>query len=184
MLTMKDVVREGHPALREKAAEVSLPANQEERETLQKMIEFLINSQDDELAKKYNLRAGVGIAAPQLGITKRMIAVHVTDENEELYSYALYNPKIISHSAQQTFLPGGEGCLSVDRDVPGIVPRYAKITVKGIDLDGNDVQLRLKGMPAIVFQHEIDHLNGIMFYDHINQEDPFRTPEGASPLEG
>ncbi|WLR52154.1 peptide deformylase [Bacillus tianshenii] len=183
MLTMKDVVREGHPALREKAEEVTLPASKEDHNTLQKMIEFVINSQDDAIAQEYDLRPGVGIAAPQLGITKRMIAVHVTDEHDRLYSHALFNPKIISHSAQKTYLPGGEGCLSVDRDVPGIVPRYAKVTVKGVDLDGNDVQVRLKGMPAIVFQHEIDHLNGIMFYDHINQDDPFGAPEGAKPLE-
>ncbi|OEH92995.1 peptide deformylase [Bacillus solimangrovi] len=183
MLTMKDVVREGHPALREKAKDVQLPANAEDKKTLEKMVEFIINSQDDELAQKYNLRPGVGIAAPQLGIKKRMIVVHTTDEKEQLHSYALFNPKIASHSAQQIYLPNGEGCLSVDREVPGIVPRYAKVTVKAIDINGTPVQLRLRGFPAIVMQHEIDHLNGIMFYDHINSKDPFTPPEGASPIE-
>lgn len=76
----------------------------------------------------------------------------------------------------------GEGCLSVDRDVPGYVLRYARITVTGTTLDGEEVTLRLKGLPAIVFQHEIDHLNGIMFYDRINPADPFQVPDGAIPI--
>lgn len=180
---MDDIVREGHPTLRDKAEEVSLPASKEDKETLQKMIEFVINSQDPDLSEKYGLRPGIGLAAPQLGISKRMIAIHVTDENDELYSYALYNPKIISHSTQFSYLAGGEGCLSVDRDVPGIVPRHAKVTVKAVDLEGQEVKLRLKGLPAIVFQHEIDHLNGIMFYDHINKDDPFKAPEDAIVIE-
>lgn len=180
---MDDIVREGHPTLREKAAEVALPASKEDKETLTKMIEFVINSQDPEVSSKYGLRPGIGLAAPQLGISKRMIAIHVTDDNEELYSYALFNPKIVSHSTQKSYLAGGEGCLSVDREVPGLVPRYAKITVKAVDLDGKEIKIRLKGLPAIVFQHEIDHLNGIMFYDHINQDEPFQEIEDAIVIE-
>ncbi len=180
---MKDIVREGHPALREVAEEVGMPASEEDKEILKKMIEFVINSQDPEIAKKHQLRPGIGLAAPQLGILKRMIAVHVTDEKDQLISYALFNPKIISHSTQKSYLTTGEGCLSVDRDVPGFVPRYAKITVKGSDIDGNEVKLRLKGLPSVVFQHEIDHLNGIMFYDHINKQNPFLEPTDAIPIE-
>lgn len=176
---MDDIVREGHPVLREKAKDVILPASEEDKQTLQKMIEFVINSQDSEISAKYGLRPGIGLAAPQIGVSKKMIAIHVTDENEELYSYALFNPKIISHSTQRSYLAGGEGCLSVDREVPGYVPRYAKITVKAVDLEGKEIKLRLKGLPAIVFQHEIDHLNGIMFYDHIDKENPFKEPEDA-----
>ncbi len=74
-------------------------------------------------------------------------------------------------------LQGGEGCLSVDREVPGYVPRYTRITVKATSINGEEVKLRLKGLPAIVFQHEIDHLNGVMFYDHINKENPFAAPD-------
>lgn len=180
---MENIVREGHPTLRSKAEEVAIPASKEDKETLKQMIEFVINSQDPEFASKYGLRPGIGLAAPQLGISKRMIAVHVTDENDELYSYALFNPKIVSHSTQKSYLAGGEGCLSVDREVPGFVPRYFKITVKAVDLNGKEIKLRLKGLPAIVFQHEIDHLNGIMFYDHINKEDPFKVPEDAIVIE-
>lgn len=183
MLTMNDVIREGNPILRTVAEEISIPASEEDVHTLQQMIDFVINSQNPELAEKYNLRPGIGLAAPQIGISKKMIAVHVRDKADTLYSYALFNPKIVSHSVERVYLPSGEGCLSVDRDVPGYVPRYARITVTATTIDGENVKLRLKGLAAIVFQHEIDHLNGIMFYDHINQDNPFAEPDNASPLE-
>lgn len=182
MITMKDIVREGHPALREIAKEVAMPPSKEDIQTLKKMLEFLKNSQDEELCKKYNLRPGVGLAAPQLGITKRMIAVHFEDINGKIYSYGLFNPKIMSHSVEKAYLIAGEGCLSVDRPVEGYVPRYARITIKAIDLEGNEIKLRLKDYAAIVFQHEIDHLNGIMFYDHINEKQPFQAPENARAI--
>lgn len=167
MLTMKDIVREGNPILRQIAKEVELPASEEDKNTLRKMLQFVINSQDEEIAKKYQLRPGIGLAAPQIGVSKRMIAIHVVDENDNLFSGGFFNPKIISHSVEETCLENGEGCLSVDRDIPGQVPRYARITVKATTLEGEEVTLRLKGILSIVFQHEIDHLNGIMFYDRI-----------------
>jgi peptide deformylase len=167
MLTMKDIVREGDPVLRKVAEEVALPANEEDKKILQDMLDFVINSQNPEIAEEYELRPGVGVAAPQIGVSKRMFAIHVSDEQDQLYSMGLFNPKIISHSIEETHLDGGEGCLSVDRDIPGLVPRYSRITVKGTNLEGEEVTLRLKGLVSIVFQHELDHLNGIMFYDRI-----------------
>ncbi|AXI08948.1 peptide deformylase [Oceanobacillus sp. 143] len=183
MITMKDIVREGHPSLEKVAKEVELPLRDEDRQLLLDMITFLKNSQDDEIAAKYDLRAGVGLAAPQLGIEKRLIAVYFEDTDGNLYNYGLVNPKIISHSVEQSYLASGEGCLSVDRPVEGYVPRHARITVKATDLNGNPVKLRLKGYPAIVFQHEIDHLNGVMFYDHINKEVPYAIPDNSTVIE-
>ncbi|MCM3360526.1 peptide deformylase [Niallia sp. Sow4_A1] len=183
MITMADIIRDGHPTLRRVAAEVTMPPSQEDKEILKSLLEYVINSQDPELAEKYGLRGGVGLAAPQINVSKRMIAVHVKDENGKQYSYALFNPKIISHSVEKAYLTTGEGCLSVDEAIPGFVPRYARITLKAIDLDGKEVKLRLKGLPAIVFQHEIDHLNGVMFYDYINENDPFLPIENAIPVE-
>jgi len=179
MITMKDIIRDGHPTLRKVAEEVSLPPSDEDKKILESLIEYLKNSQDPEIAERYGLRPGIGLAAPQINVSKRMIAVHVEDENEKLYSYALFNPKIISHSVERAYLASGEGCLSVDKPIPGYVPRYARVTVKGYDSEGNEIKLRLKGLPAIVFQHEIDHLNGIMFYDHINKENPFAPIDNA-----
>lgn len=175
MLTMKDIIKDGNPQLRKKTKPVDLPASRQEKQILEEMLQFLKNSQDPELAKKYDLRPGIGLAAPQIAIDKRMIAVHVTDEKDRFHSYGLFNPKIISHSVEMTYLEGGEGCLSVDEDITGNVPRHARITVQGVDLDGNPVKLRLKGLPSICFQHEIDHLDGIMFYDHIDKNNPLRV---------
>ncbi|PWU69001.1 peptide deformylase [Gracilibacillus dipsosauri] len=179
MITMKDIIREGDPILRKVASDVELPPTAEEKNILESMLEFLKNSQDEELAKKYDLRPGVGLAAPQIGISKRMFAVHFQDFDGAEYSYGLFNPKIVSHSVAKTYLSNGEGCLSVDREVPGYVPRYQKITLKATDLNGNEVKLKLKGYAAIVFQHELDHLNGVMFYDHINKGDPFFIPDNT-----
>ncbi|PLR97452.1 peptide deformylase [Bacillus sp. T33-2] len=183
MLTMDDIVRDGHPVLRQVAKEVSLPASAEDRNILSSLLEYVINSQDPEIAQKYGLRPGIGLAAPQINISKRMIAVHLHDEKGTLHSHAIFNPKIASHSVERAYLTSGEGCLSVDEAYPGYVPRYARVTVKGTDIEGNEVKLRLKGLPAIVFQHEIDHLNGIMFYDHIDQDDPFKPVQNAIPIE-
>ena len=180
---MNDIVRDGHPVLREVAEEVPMPPSQEDKAVLESLIEYVKNSQDPEVAQKHGLRPGIGLAAPQINVSKRMIAVHVTDEKDNLLSHALFNPKIISHSVERSYLAAGEGCLSVDESIPGYVPRYARITIKGVDLEGNEVKLRLKGLPAIVFQHEIDHLNGIMFYDHINKQDPYADIPDAKPVE-
>lgn len=183
MLTMEDIIRDGHPNLRKVADDVPLPASEEDKQILSSLMEFVQNSQNPELAAKYGLRPGIGLAAPQINVLKKMIAIHVKDEKGELHSYALFNPKIISHSVERSFLSSGEGCLSVDENFPGFVPRFARITVKAMDIDGNELKLRLKGLPSIVFQHEIDHLNGIMFYDHINKQDPFHRPENSIEIE-
>jgi peptide deformylase len=183
MLTMEDIIRDGHPSLRKIAVEVPMPPSEEDKQILKSLLEYVQNSQNEEIASMYDLRPGVGLAAPQINISKRMIAVHIHDEKGNIYSYALFNPKIVSHSVEQSYLVAGEGCLSVDEAIPGYVPRYARVTVKGTDVDGNELKIRLKGLPAIVFQHEIDHLNGIMFYDYINKKDPYAAIENAIAIE-
>ncbi|OXS78427.1 peptide deformylase [Domibacillus enclensis] len=183
MIKMNDIIREGNPILREKAAEVTMPASEADQKILASLMEYVKNSQDPELAEKYDLRPGIGLAAPQIGISKRMIAIHVKDEKGSQISRALFNPKIVSHSVEKAYLTAGEGCLSVDRDVPGYVHRFARVTVKATTLEGEEVKFRLKGLPAICIQHEIDHLNGIMFYDYINKQDPFQVEENAQAVE-
>src|SRR5690606_25525772 len=169
--------------LRMKAEEVQFPLSEEEKKIAEDMLQFLINSQNPEIAEKYGLRSGIGLAANQVDCLKRMFALHLEDDNGELLSFVAINPKIVSHSVEKTYLPQGEGCLSVDRNVLGFVPRYARITVKFFTVDGEEKKMRLKGLPAICFQHELDHLNGVMFYDHINKEDPFAPIPDAFPLE-
>lgn len=173
MFLMEDIIREGNEVLREKALDVSFPLTEEDRKLAHDMLEYLINSQNPEIAERYGLRGGIGLAANQVNSLKRMFALHLEDEHGDLVSFVAINPKIVSHSVEMTYLTSGEGCLSVDRNVPGYVPRYARITVKFFDVDGKEQKIRLTGLPAIAFQHELDHLNGIMFYDRINKDNPF-----------
>ncbi len=184
MITMKDIIREGHPTLEKKAEPVPLPPAPEIRQTLLKMREFLINSQDPETREKHSLREGVGLAAPQINLSLRMLAIHTYDEKlENHHDYMMINPRIVSHSEQLTYMPGGEGCLSIDREVEGLVPRYKKVTVKThlYDHVSDEVQettLRLRNFPAIVFQHELDHLNGVLFTERVKP-----SLEDVKPIE-
>ncbi len=183
MILMEDIVREGHPALRTRAEEVTFPLSEEDRRLADDMLEYLINSQNPEMAEKYNLRGGIGLAANQVNVLKRMFALHVENEQGEQLSFVAINPKIVSHSVEQTYITSGEGCLSVDRSVPGYVPRYARITVKFMTVDGEEKKMRLSGIAAIAFQHELDHLNGVMFYDRIDDKNPYGDIPNAIPYE-
>lgn len=180
---MKDIIREGHPTLRKQTKALSFPLTDSERKLGNRLLDYVKNSQDEEFAEKHSLRAGIGLAAPQVNESVQMFALHIPDDKGETISFVAVNPKIISHSVEKTYLTSGEGCLSVDREVEGYVPRYARITVKAFDLDGNAFKKRFKGLAAIAFQHELDHLNGIMFYDHINNDNPYEEIPNATPLE-
>lgn len=177
IITMDDIIREGEAVLRTVAEPVKLPLQEEDREALQCMMQFLKNSQDPEKSAKYKLRSGVGLSANQVGLLKRMFVMYLTDDRGNIVEHTWVNPKIISHSVTMVYLPESEGCLSVDRPVNGFVPRYETVKVKGYDLDGKEVVRKYKGYQAIIIQHEIDHLDGIMFYDRINKKNPFKLPQ-------
>ena len=91
--------------------------------------------------------------------------------------YILINPKVISYSEEMIYAGEGEGCLSVNREVEGIVPRHARITVEAYELDGNKRKYRVREDLAIAFQHELDHLNGILFVDYIDPKDPYKNAD-------
>lgn len=192
LIDMDDIIREGNPTLRAVAEDVTFPLSDQEIILGEKMLQFLHHSQDPVMAEKLGLRGGVGLAAPQLDISKRIIAVLVpnpedADGNPPKEAYSLqeimYNPKVVAHSVQDAALGDGEGCLSVDRNVPGYVVRHARVTVEYFTKDGEKKRIKLKGYNSIVVQHEIDHTNGIMFYDHINPNNPFEIKEGLLILE-
>ncbi len=183
MILMEHIVREGHPALRKRAEEVPFPLSKADRQLSEDLLNYVINSQNDDICEQYGLRPGIGLAAPQVDASKRIFALYITDEDREPLSIIAINPKIVSHSVEKTYLTAGEGCLSVDREVEGYVPRYARITIKAFDLEGKEYKKRLKGLAAIAFQHELDHLNGVMFYDHINKVSPFEDIPNATPFE-
>lgn len=192
LIDMDDIIREGNPTLRAVAEDVTFPLSDQEIILGEKMMQFLHHSQDPVMAEKLGLRGGVGLAAPQLDISKRIIAVLVpnpedADGNPPKEAYSLqevmYSPKVVAHSVQDAALGDGEGCLSVDRNVPGYVVRHARVTVEYFTKDGEKKRIKLKGYNSIVVQHEIDHTNGIMFYDRINPNNPFEIKEGLLILE-
>ncbi|MDD3241822.1 MAG: peptide deformylase [Bacilli bacterium] len=176
MLKMKDILDEKDKTLRQISEEVSFPLSKEDIDNINLMEEYLVNSQIEEKAIKYDLRPGMGMSAIQIGVPKRYIVI-VNEIEEGFESYIVINPKITSNSAEMIYVEDGEGCLSVNRDVEGIVPRYARVTVEGFDIDGNKIKIRAREEIAIAFQHELDHLNGILFYDRIDKKDPFKNKD-------
>ena len=98
--------------------------------------------------------------------------------------WALVNPRIVANAVKVAYLKNGEGCLSVPEDQPGIVPRSAKVTVKGYDaLTDQEVTIVARGFTAICLQHELDHFEGILYYDHFNKEDPKAPIPNAMVIE-
>jgi peptide deformylase len=118
----------------------------------QKLIDEMMETMKDK---------GVGLAAPQVGVSKRMIIVQ-TKTGPEVF----INPKIFSTSFLKT--NSEEGCLSVP-GVWGIVKRFRKVKIKALNRKGEKVMLKASGLESVIFQHEIDHLNGILFIDKIER---------------
>ncbi|CAM4246534.1 peptide deformylase [Erysipelothrix inopinata] len=187
-ITMDNIVQDPNPVLRQKAEWVSFPLQSDDIEAIEAMIQYVNDSRDDELAEKYNLQPANGIAAPQIGISKQMTVVVVEvptkDGGVTEVSYALINPKIVSHAVKQAALSYGEGCLSISEEHPGLVRRAQRITIEAYDyITKKDVRIVAKDMLAIVLQHEIDHLNGVLFYDHIDQNNLWVAEEGLKIIE-
>ena len=173
MFKKLDILDEKEKSLREISKDVVFPLTKDEKKLIQRIIDELTYSQIEEYSKKYDLRPGMGLAFPQLGINKRIIViVHEVDEGV-FDNYVVINPKIVSNSTEMIAAEAGEGCLSVNREVEGHVKRYARVTVEGFDEAGNKIRVRAREELSIAFQHEIDHLNGILFYDRIDKNKPF-----------
>lgn len=163
--------------LRKISVDAKLPLSEDYKKLIDKMIKHLKYSQIEKYEKKYNLRPGMGLAFPQMGINERIIVIVHEYEDGKFNNYVLVNPKIVSNSSEMICAEAGEGCLSVNRDVEGHVPRYARVTIEGYDMDGNEVKIRAREELSIAFQHEIDHLDGILFYDRINPKKKFYTED-------
>lgn len=175
MILMKNIIKEGNELLRKESTDVVLPLSNEDKTTLLEMFGYLFNSQNDAKAKELGLRPGVGLAAPQIGINKKMFTILCNDMEGKTWLLGVINPKIIKKSKELVYLPGGEGCLSVDRETCGITPRHKRITVEAYlyNLQTSTVEFKrfeLRDYIAIVFQHEYDHLFGTLYVDTILDE--------------
>ncbi|MDD3341302.1 MAG: peptide deformylase [Bacilli bacterium] len=173
MFKKLDILDEKDKTLRKISKDVVFPLSKEDKNTIQKVIDELTYSQIEEYAEKYDLRPGMGLAFVQLGILERIIIIVHEVEEGIFDNYVFINPKIVSSSEEIIAAEAGEGCLSVNREVEGHVPRHARVTVEGFDEKGNKIRCRAREDLAIAFQHEIDHLNGILFYDKIDPKKPF-----------
>ncbi len=138
---------------------------------MQQYIDICYADQADE----YGITSGIAVAGPQVGLMKQVIYIHFHDGEHE-YQYLLANPVIKAKSVAISYIGIGEGCLSVKDKVEGITPRHARIIVHAYDLiNHQDITIDASGLLSICLQHEIDHLSGVLYYDHINQQNPYMT---------
>lgn len=145
--TTQAIVKIPHPALRQKAQPV---------QKVSKKTQLLI----DELMRQMRIANGVGLAAPQLGITQRVVVIAPVNYKP----LGLVNPVI--KKAEGSVI-GQEGCLSIP-GLYGDVPRAEFVEIQGLDRKGREITIELEGMPARIAQHEIDHLDGVLFIDKVD----------------
>ena len=157
---VRQIVTVPNPVLREKAKRVK---------SITPEVQRLI----DDMIETMRQAPGVGLAAPQVGVSQRVIVVEVAEGSEDgsgaespeprpTKLYALVNPEITRHSGELE--SSSEGCLSIPGYL-GEVERFSWATVKALDRHGKPFKLKVRGWPARVFQHEIDHLDGVLFID-------------------
>lgn len=155
-----------NPHLREKSAKVHVITD----ETIKLVNDMTSASLDWEDSRPHEISAA--LAAVQINDLQRVVIVRSNFDDKGAREFtALINPEIVKLEGE--IISDYEGCLSVSK-VYGMVPRYSKVRVKALDLEGNEIRFKAEGFLARVIQHEIDHTNGIVFIDHIkDQTDAF-----------
>jgi peptide deformylase len=159
-MAVREILGVDHPMLRRKCTKINRLDP-----SLQRLIDDMIETMHD--------ANGVGLAAPQVGVPVRLFVIQTPEDLDEPRAgelYVLYNPEIIK--TDELYYPV-EGCLSM----PGWeanVPRYQRVTIKGRDRQGREVRIKAEGLLAQAFQHENDHLDGVLFFDHLESMDQLR----------
>lgn len=171
------ILDEKEAILHKVSKDVVFPLSDDDKKNIKDMLLYLKMSQIEKYSSKYNLRPGMGLAYPQIGISKRIFVISNETEDHEFDEYVVINPKIISESEEMIYVGEGEGCLSVNREVDGIVPRHARVTIEAYNENGEKYKIRLREELSVAFQHEIDHLNGIMFTDRIDPKNPYKNKD-------
>ena len=153
-MALREIVKFPDPRLKQVCAPVA-EITDEHRELARDMIEVMYDE------------PGIGLAAPQVGECIRLVVVDTdwTEEDTERNAMVVVNPEIFEPEGKITW---NEGCLSVP-DFTADVERAERVLLRGTDLDGNPIEERLEDLKAVCFQHEIDHLDGVLFIDRISR---------------
>ncbi len=154
-MAQREIITLGHPVLRRKARKVT-SFGPELKQLIDDMIETM------------RVAHGVGLAAPQVNISERVIVVELPadeEENKPAELHAYVNPEIVK--ASRTTEEDGEGCLSIPGYL-GDVTRSVEVVVRGLDAEGKPQRIRVRDYLARIFQHEIDHLDGVLFIDRVD----------------
>lgn len=175
-MTKDDIIALPNPHLRQKSARIHVITDE-----VQKLSADMIAAAVDwEDSRPHEISAA--LAAIQVDKLQRLVIVRSSfDDKSDREFMTLINPEIVKYEGE--LIADYEGCLSV-RHVYGKVPRHSKVRVKALDLDGNEVRFKAEGFLARVLQHEIDHTNGIVFIDHIkDDEQAFYTLDDKGELQ-
>lgn len=158
-MAIRKVSRMGHPVLRQRAAEI--PPAQMQSPPMQRLIDDMIETMID--------YEGIGLAAPQVFEPLRLIVLGdpAADPQDEaaIPLTVLFNPQFTAQSSE--CLDAWEGCLSIPQ-LRGVVPRATTVAVQGYDRKGQAMEMEAEGLFARVLQHEIDHLDGVLFLDRMD----------------
>lgn len=171
------ILDESNKILHKKSSNVTFPLDDETKRLIDDSLTYLEMSQIEEYSEKYDLRPGMGLSFVQIGILKRIFVVSEEIEEGKFNRYVVINPRVKSMSEELIYVGEGEGCLSVSREVEGIVPRHARITVEAYDENGDLYDIRVREDMAVAFQHELDHLDGILFVDKIDKKNPYKNKD-------
>jgi peptide deformylase len=177
-MAVRPLVQADNPLLRQKSKKVKRFG-----QALQNLI--------DDMVETMHAINGLGLAAPQIGVSQQVIVIQLPENEEDPQSgklYVLCNPEIVRTAGEEE--ESDEGCLSVPGFV-GDVRRAAVVTVKGLDRHGKKIRIKAEGLLAQAFQHEIDHINGVLFIDRVDSPEKIRRivpveeqgPQGISQEE-
>jgi peptide deformylase len=166
-MAILEIVTTPDPVLRRKARKIT---------TFDKDLQTLV----DNMIETMRVAPGVGLAAPQVGVSERLIVVEYAEDDEEEENptkklYVVVNPEIVS--ASEDLVDGVEACLSIPR-LMGEVDRHEALVIKGLNRFGKPIKIKADGWLARIFQHEIDHLEGVLFTDRANRV--WRPAEGEA----
>ncbi|MDQ3045901.1 MAG: peptide deformylase [Chloroflexota bacterium] len=169
-MAIRTILLEGDPRLRQKATRV-------------RSIDASLRGLAADMVETMLAAPGVGLAGPQVGIGRRLIVVHVpagyVEDDDPEQNYTLLNPEIVRASGREV---ATEGCLSIPGWI-GDVPRFTSITVKGMDLDARPVRIKARDILARILQHEIDHLDGILYVDRVEDESTLLRVDATEAVE-